>query len=110
MFHCSTFCHATINSTFYLQLTKNAEKLVSEDDEDPIVDNNEIDTNNNLDGDFALTVPRTYRSTDLKKWRIAPVVPATYGLPGEMGKITNKYGIAVLNNIYTVIIFIRKTG
>lgn len=59
------------------------QKLVQEEDEDPIVDNNEIDTNNNLDSEWALTIPRTYRSTDLKKWRLAPIVPNSYGYPGN---------------------------
>lgn len=59
------------------------QKLVQEEDEDPIVDNNEIDTNNNLDSEWALTIPRTYRSTDLKKWRLAPIVPNSYGHPGN---------------------------
>lgn len=70
--------------TFYiltLQVPKH-QKLVQEEDEDPIVDNNEIDTNNNLDSEWALTIPRTYRSTDLKKWRPAPLVPNSYGQPG----------------------------
>ncbi|XP_037051693.1 polypeptide N-acetylgalactosaminyltransferase 5 isoform X1 [Bradysia coprophila] len=62
------------------------QKLVQEEDEDPIVDNNEIDTNNNLDSEWALTIPRTYRSTDLRKWRPAPIVPNNYGQPGELGK------------------------
>lgn len=59
------------------------QKLVQEDDEDPIVDNNEIDTNNNLDSEWALTIPRTYRSTELRKWRLAPIVPNNYGQPGN---------------------------
>lgn len=60
------------------------------------MDNNEIDTNNNLDGDWALTIPRTYRSNELKKWRVAPIVPNTYGRPGEMGN--NKFYIFFLKN------------
>lgn len=74
-----------------MQISKShASKLVDEDD-DPIVDNNEIDTNNNLDSDWALTIPRTYRSTDLKKWRTAPVIQNVYGRPGEMGKSINNF-------------------
>lgn len=61
-----------------------ASKQVLEDD-DPIVDNNEIDTNNNLDNEWALTIPRTYRNTELRKWRTAPIVQSVYGRPGEMG-------------------------
>lgn len=73
-----------------LQLAKaHASKLV-DDDDDPIVDNNEIDTNNNLDSEWALTVPKTYRSTDLKKWRPAPVIQNVYGRPGEMGRLQLK--------------------
>lgn len=69
----------------FLQISKpRASKLVDEDD-DPIVDNNEIDTNNNIDSDWAITIPRTYRSTELKKWRSAPVIQNVYGRPGEMG-------------------------
>lgn len=72
-----------------MQLARaHASKLVDEDD-DPIVDNNEIDTNNNLDSDWALTVPKTYRSADLKKWRQAPVIQNSYGRPGEMGKFNS---------------------
>lgn len=68
------------------QISKpHASKLVDEDD-DPIVDNNEIDTNNNIDSEWAITIPRTYRSTELKKWRSAPVIQNVYGRPGEMGK------------------------
>lgn len=60
--------------------------MIQEEDDDAIVDNNEIDTNNNLDGDWALSIPRTYRSTELRKWRLAPVVSNKYGHAGEMGK------------------------
>lgn len=67
-----------------------ASKLVGdEDDDDPIVDNNEIDTNNNLDSDWALTVPKTYRSADLRKWRPAAVIQNAYGRPGEMGSYSH---------------------
>lgn len=60
---------------------------MDEDDDDALVDNNEIDTNNNLDsGDWALTIPRTYRNQELRKWRPAPLVPENYGRPGELGK------------------------
>lgn len=62
-----------------------AEKHVVDDD-DPIVDNNEIDTNNNLDSEWAISISRTYRSTELRKWRNAPVVQNVYGRPGEMGE------------------------
>lgn len=75
---------AFINCTF--QIPKH-QKLVQEEDEDPIVDNNEIDTNNNLDSEWALTVPKTYRSADLRKWRLAPIVTNNYGHPGEYNKI-----------------------
>ncbi|XP_055685223.1 polypeptide N-acetylgalactosaminyltransferase 5 isoform X1 [Lutzomyia longipalpis] len=66
-----------------VEMTRLAGKLV---DEDPIVDEEEIDTNNNMDVGFGNTVPRTYRPEDLKKWRPAPTVMEKYGLPGEMGK------------------------
>ena len=58
-------------------------------DEDPIVDEEEIDTNlNNIDnGDDDLSrISKTYRSVELKKWRPAPVVKENAGKPGEMGK------------------------
>lgn len=58
-------------------------------DEDPIVDEEEIDTNlNNIDnGDDELKrISKTYRSVELKKWRPAPVVKENPGKPGEMGK------------------------
>lgn len=58
-------------------------------DEDPIVDDEEIDTNlNNIDnGDEELKrISKTYRPVDLKKWRPAPVVRENPGKPGEMGK------------------------
>lgn len=58
-------------------------------DEDPIVDDEEIDTNlNNIDnGDDELKrISKTYRSVELKKWRPAPVVRENAGKPGEMGK------------------------
>lgn len=61
----------------------NKERLVKED-EDPIVDDNEIDTGKSLDG--GVTIPRTYRSVLLKKWQPAPVVREARGKPGEMGK------------------------
>lgn len=70
---------------FALQILQpHASKQALEDD-DPIVDNNEINTNNNLDNEWALTIPRTYRSTELRKWRTAPIVQSVYGRPGEMG-------------------------
>lgn len=60
---------------------------LDDDDDDAIVDNNEIDTNNNLDaGDWALTIAHQYRNAELKKWRPAPVVPEIFGRPGELGK------------------------
>jgi hypothetical protein len=58
-------------------------------DEDPIVDDSEIDTNlNNIDnGDEEFKrISKTYRSVELKKWRPAPVVRENPGKPGEMGK------------------------
>lgn len=70
-----------------LQVPKH-QKLVQDEDEDPIVDNNEIDTNNNLDSEWAISISRTYRSVELRKWRPAPVVQSVYGRPGEMGKST----------------------
>lgn len=61
-------------------------------DEDPIVNDEEIDTNlNNVDHDFnnddyGVHISKTYRSNELKKWRPAPVVRENVGKPGEMGK------------------------
>lgn len=60
-------------------------------DEDPIVDDEEIDTNlNNIDNggsdDDFKGISRTYRPNELKKWRPAPVVRENPGKPGEMGK------------------------
>jgi hypothetical protein len=58
-------------------------------DEDPIVDEEEIDTNlNNIDqgDDDIKRISKTYHSVDLKKWRPAPVVRENPGKPGEMGK------------------------
>lgn len=54
-------------------------------DEDPIVDDDEINTNLNNAGD-GLVVSRTYRSQDLKKWRVVPEIQENYGKPGERGK------------------------
>lgn len=73
----------------------NAERLSHSNslgDEDSIVNDEEIDTNlNNVDHDFnndddAIHISKTYRSTELKKWRPAPVVRENVGKPGEMGK------------------------
>jgi polypeptide N-acetylgalactosaminyltransferase len=61
-------------------------------DEDPIVNDEEIDTNlNNVDHDFnnddeGIHISKTYRSTEVRKWRPAPVVRENVGKPGEMGK------------------------
>lgn len=60
-------------------------------DEDPIVDDEEIDTNlNNIDNggndDEFKGISRTYRTNELKKWKPAPVVRENSGKPGEMGK------------------------
>lgn len=58
-------------------------------DEDPIVDDEEIDTNlNNIDNgeEEFKGISKTYRSSELKKWRLAPVVKENPGKPGEMGK------------------------
>ena len=58
-------------------------------DEDPIVDEEEIDTNlSNIDnGDEEFKrISKTYRSVELKKWRPAPLVKENPGKPGEMGK------------------------
>ncbi|CAO1306249.1 unnamed protein product [Diamesa serratosioi] len=57
-------------------------------DEDPIVDEEEIDTNlNNIDGDSDIKgISKTYRSVELKRWRPAPTVKENPGKPGEMGK------------------------
>lgn len=62
-------------------------------DEDPIVGEEELDTNfNNVDHDFnnndddVLQISRTYRPGQLKKWRPAPVVRENVAKPGEMGK------------------------
>lgn len=73
------------------QLPHSAEKLGGHHivDEDPIVDEEEIDTNlNNIDSndDELKRISKTYRSVDLKKWRPAPVVRENAGKPGEMGK------------------------
>ena len=58
-------------------------------DEDPIVDEEEIDTNlsniDNVDEEFK-RISKTYRSVELKKWRPAPLVKENPGKPGEMGK------------------------
>lgn len=78
---------------FFLQLPHPA-RLV---DEDPIVDDDELDTNannnqqqqqndkNSID-EFNIDMPRTYRSVELRKWRQAPEVIENYGKPGERGK------------------------
>lgn len=65
---------------------QSAKQIAPAEDDDPIVDNNEIDTNNNLDSEWAITIPRTYRSVELRRWRLAPIVPSVHGRPGEMGK------------------------
>lgn len=55
-----------------------------ETQEDPIVDDEEIDTNSNdINGNF---IARTYRSAELKKWRVVPDISENYGKPGERGK------------------------
>lgn len=85
-------CFISHDFIFFFQLSHNAEKhsgghgLV---DEDPIVGDEEIDTNlNNIDNpdDELQRISRTYRSIELKKWRPAPVVRENVGKPGEMGK------------------------
>lgn len=63
-----------------------SKQIAPAEDDDPIVDNNEIDTNNNLGSEWAISIPRTYRNNELRKWRTAAVVPSVYGRPGEMGK------------------------
>jgi hypothetical protein len=73
----------------HFQLSSNAESLRHIVDEDPIVDDEEIDTNlNNIEnGEEELKrISKTYRSVELKKWRPAPVVRENPGKPGEMGK------------------------
>lgn len=76
----------------FFQLSHNADKQIGGHgvvDEDPIVGDEEIDTNiNNIDnGDGELQrISKTYRTVDLKKWRPAPVVRENVGKPGEMGK------------------------
>ena len=57
-------------------------------DEDPIVDEEEIDTNlNNIDDSDIKGISKTYRSVELKRWRPAPTVKENPGKPGEMGKL-----------------------
>lgn len=78
-----------VDSIHFTQISQpHAAKHVVDDD-DPIVDNNEIDTNNNLDSEWAISISRTYRSVDLRKWRSAPIVQSVYGRPGEMGNSTH---------------------
>lgn len=49
-----------------------------------MVDDAEIDTNSiNVDG---AVISRTYRTTELKKWRPLAEVAENYGKPGERGK------------------------
>lgn len=55
-------------------------------DDDQIVGDEEIDTNNNLDDFPPSIISRTYRPEELKKWRPAPVIQEKYGQPGELGK------------------------
>lgn len=57
-----------------------------------MVEDEEIDKNinNNHSADdnenSIATILRTYRPSDLKKWRTVPPVSENYGAPGEMGK------------------------
>lgn len=57
-----------------------------------MVEDEEIDTNINNnhsadDNDNSIaSMSRTYRPSDLKKWRTVPPVSENYGAPGEMGK------------------------
>lgn len=101
---------------------QSAKQLAPSEDDD-IVDNNEIDTNNNLDSDWAITISRTYRSSELRKWRLAPVVPSVHGRPGEMGKlltnlVTHATCVYLRQHIWTAInsmrfqspFFHRQTG
>jgi hypothetical protein len=108
-FMCVTLTLIVSHSTIYFQLPNSA-KLV---DEDPIVDEEEIDTNmnnvddnsqnnkknsnghagaggshlgNHDDDDFGVTLSRTYPSSELKKWRKAATVLENRGKPGEMGE------------------------
>lgn len=61
-----------------------ADQLHQDTQEDPIVDDEEIDTNSNdINGNF---IAHTYRSAELKKWRAVPDVQENYGKPGERGK------------------------
>jgi hypothetical protein len=79
-------------------------------DEDPIVDDEEIDTNlNNVDDgphhnghagvdggssvlgnhdndEFGVIISKTYPSGELKKWRKSPTVLENRGKPGELGE------------------------
>jgi polypeptide N-acetylgalactosaminyltransferase len=84
-----------IYKSLFACLQLNAERLSgSLMDEDPIVNDEEIDTNlNNVDNDFNNDdetihhhISKTYRPNELKKWRPAPVVRENVGKPGEMGK------------------------
>lgn len=69
-----------------LQLTRHAEKHIAPPEDDQMVDENEIDTNNNFDPFPTAGISKTYRPDLLKLWRTAPVVPEVYGKPGELGK------------------------
>lgn len=75
------------NPVSLLQLTRHAEKHIAANDDDQMVDENEIDTNNNLDTSFPNSgISKTYRPDLLRLWRPAPLVTEAYGVPGEMGK------------------------
>lgn len=61
------------------------------EEDDQMVEDEEIDTNINNhsadDNDNTISsISRTYRPSDLKKWRTVPPVAENYGAPGEMGK------------------------
>lgn len=54
-------------------------------DDDPIVNEEEIDTNNSMDDHSDVHVSQTYKPQTLKKWRVVPPVQENFGKPGEIG-------------------------
>ncbi|XP_063698586.1 polypeptide N-acetylgalactosaminyltransferase 5 isoform X2 [Culicoides brevitarsis] len=55
-------------------------------DDDSLVNEEEIDTNNSMDDHSDIHVSQTYKPSTLKKWRVVPPVQENYGKPGEHGK------------------------
>lgn len=94
--HVHTYTELNLMEKFLLLLSfqvPSAHKFegnIRVEDDDQIVNDEEIDTNLNNSDDVqsegGVSISKTYRPNDLKRWRQVPPVAENYGQPGEMGK------------------------